>query len=185
MSEIHVTGLADLQKFLDQLPAKMERNVMRGALRSGAKVIEAQVKANVPVGAPGGRNKKIYGGYRGALRDSVRVTTRRKGGKVTASVKAGGKSKKTGADVYYAHMVEFGTAAHTITAKNRKGLSFGGLFFQSVQHPGARARPFMRPALDGQAQNAVVATAEYIKKRLATKQGLDTSGIEISIGEGE
>lgn len=184
MAEIHVTGLADLQKFLDQLPAKLEANVMRSALRMGAKVIEAQVKTNVPVGPPSGTNKKRYGGVVGALRDSVRVTTRRKRGKVTASVKAGGKTKR-GADVYYAHMVEFGTAAHTITAKNRKHLSFGGLFFQSVEHPGARARPFMRPALDGQAQNALVATAEYIKKRLATKHGLDTSGIEISIGEGE
>ena len=37
MSSIRVTGLADLQKFLDTLPAKMETNIMRGALRALAR----------------------------------------------------------------------------------------------------------------------------------------------------
>jgi hypothetical protein len=37
----------------------------------------------------------------------------------------------------------------------------------------------MRPALDGQSSAAVVAAGEYIKKRLATKHGLDTADINI------
>ena len=37
----------------------------------------------------------------------------------------------------------------------------------------------MRPALDSQATRAVVAAGEYIKRRLATKHGLDTSGVMI------
>jgi len=48
-----------------------------------------------------------------------------------------------------------------------------------VQHPGSRPKPFMRPALDGRAQDAVVAAAQYMKRRLATKNGLDTSSVEI------
>lgn len=167
MSEIVVKGLSDLQKFLDQLAPKVERNIMRGALRAGAKVIMKEAKVNVPVKS-------------GTLRDSIRLSVRARGGAVTASVKAGGKTKG-GGDAYYANMVEFGTAAHTITAKNRKYLSFGGLFFQSVDHPGAVAKPFMRPAFDSQAQNAVVAVGEYVKRRLATKHDLDTSDIEITI----
>lgn len=183
MSElIHVKGLAQLQKLLDEFAPKIQKNVMRGALRAGAKVIETAAKAGAPVGAPSGEGAKIYGGTAGALRDSVRVRTDSKGGKVTASVLAGGKRKR-GPDVFYARFVEYGTRPHTITAANRKGLSFGGLFFQSVDHPGARPRPFMRPALDTQAGAAVVAAGEYLKRRLATKHGLDTADITIEVEE--
>lgn len=176
---VHVKGLSELNAFMEQLVPKMERNVLRTGLRAGAKVIAEVAKGYVPVGPTSSENAKIYGGYAGALRDSIHVSTGARGGVVTGSVIAGGKNKKTGADVYYAHMVEYGTVPHTITAANRKGLSFGGLFFQSVQHPGARARPFMRPALDTQAQAAVIAVGEAIKERLATKEGLDTSAVLI------
>lgn len=179
MAEIHVTGLADLQKFLDTLPAKIERNVLRGALRAGAKVIEAQAKARAPVGQPSSENKRLYGGYAGALRDSIRVTTRIKGGRVTASIKAGGKNSKTKADVYYAHMVEFGTSAHNIAAHIGGWLSFMNIFVKSVNHPGAKPHPFMRPALDSQASNAVVAAADYMKQRLQSQHGIDTSSVVI------
>lgn len=37
----------------------------------------------------------------------------------------------------YAHLVEFGTEAHSLSGKQNAG-----------QHPGARAKPFMRPAFD-------------------------------------
>lgn len=180
MAETHVTGLAELQKFLDQLPAKIERNVMRGALRAGVNVIKNQARASAPVGQPSQENVRLYGGYAGALRDSIRVTTRVRGGRVTASVKAGGKNSRSRADVYYAHMIEFGTRAHFILPRKARGwLSFLSVFARKISHPGARPRPFMRPALDSQAQNAVIAAAEYMKKRLATKEGLDTGHIKI------
>lgn len=35
------------------------------------------------------------------------------------------------------------------------------------------------PALDAQANNGVLAAADYIKKRLATKNGLNTADIEL------
>jgi HK97 gp10 family phage protein len=141
---------------------------MRGALRAGAKVIEAEAKANVPVKS-------------GVLRDSIRVSARLKGRTVTASIKAGGKTKS--GDAFYAKFVEFGTAAHAIKGRNGGWLSFGGLFAKSIQHPGMQAKPFMRPALDAKASDAVVAVGNYIKKRL-TKQGLNTQGIEVT-GENE
>ena len=168
MSEIHIHGLAELQKMLDSIPAKLEANIMRGALRAGAKVIEAEAKANVPIAS-------------GVLRDSIRVSARRKGSTVTASIKAGGKTKS--GDAFYARFVEFGTAAHVIKGKVGGWLSFGGLFTKSVQHPGAKPQPFMRPALDAKAEQAIVAVGNYIKKRL-TKQGLNTQGIEVT-GENE
>jgi HK97 gp10 family phage protein len=178
--DVRVTGLKELQAFLDDLPQKMEKNIMRGALSAGARVIRDAAKVNAPVAPPNANNARKYGGYAGALRDSIRVSSRIKGGTVTASVKAGGKAGKSGrgADVFYAHMVEFGAAAHVITAKDGKALAFGGGVYKSVNHPGIKAKPFLRPALDGNAGAALVAVGEAIKKRL-TKQGIDTSDVEI------
>ena len=117
MSEVHVTGLADLQKFLDTLPAKLEANVMRGALRAGINDIKAAAFAACPVGPPSAQGKKRYKLYTGALRDSLRVSTKSRNGVVTASLKAGGKLKN-GADVWYAHFIEFsGAVPHLIKAR--------------------------------------------------------------------
>jgi len=160
MADVKVKGLADLNKFLQQLPAKVEQSVLRGALRAGANVVMVEAKANVPVDS-------------GQLRDGLKVSTSSRRGRVTAKVKA------TGKHAHIAPWLEYGTAAHKITAKKGKGLFFGGLFVKGVQHPGSRPKAFMRPALDGRAQDAVVAAAQYMKRRLATKNGLDTSSVEI------
>ncbi len=177
---INVKGLSDLQKFLDDLPVKMEKNIMRGALRAGCNIVKDEAVSLVPMGPPSSENTKIYGGYIGALRDSIRVGTRSKGGTVTAYVKAGGKTKR-GADVYYAHMFEYtGGRKHQIKAKpGHYLLVAGGHPIAEVSHPGFKATPFMRPALDREAQAAVIAAGNYIKDRLATKEGLDTSAITI------
>lgn len=180
MSEITVRGLSELQAFLDQLPAKIERNVLRGALRAGAKPVLEAAKAKAPVAPPSAKNERVYGLREGALRESLRISVKVRGGKVTASVKAGGGKK---GDVYYARFVEYGTRPHTIKARDGGALSFGGGFLRSVEHPGARPRPFLRPALDTRAADAVVAAGEYIKNRLATKHGLDTADIIIEVEE--
>lgn len=165
MAEISVSGLAELQRALDQLPAQMEANVLRGALRAGAKVQLDAARRGVPVQS-------------GALRDSLKISTRSKRGVVTATVRAGAKNKKTGADAFYAHFVEFGTARHFIKPKAAASLFFAGLFGDVVDHPGAKKRPFMRPALDSTLSSATQAVAEYIRKRLATKFGITVPGPE-------
>jgi HK97 gp10 family phage protein len=196
---IHVKGLQDLNTFLQMLPARVEANVLRGALYAGAKVIRDEAKALAPVAPPTAKNRRVYGGYAGALRDSIRAGAMldKKRGKVYAYVRAGshGKGRKgKGADAYYARWVEFGTAAHVIKARaggpsaaslNRRikkgSLRIGNAYVgASVMHPGARPRPFLRPALDGRARDAVVAAAVYMRKRLATKHGL-TQASEVEI----
>ena len=153
---VHVKGLAELQKLLDTLPAKMEANVMRSALRAGANVVLEEAKANVAVKS-------------GLLRDGLKVSTRSRRGVVSASVKA------TGKHAYVAKWVEYGTAAHRIIPKEAKSLFFGGIFAEGIDHPGASAKPFMRPALDTRAQDAIVAVGNQIKKRL-TKAGIEGAG---------
>ena len=168
MSEIHVTGLAALQKVLDELPQKLAKNVLRGGLRAGANVIQKQAKANIH--SVSGQRAK-----------SIKVSTNTKGGMVMAKVVAGRglgvKGKKPGNLPLW---LEYGTAPHIIRAKKGGGLALpDGSVVTEVMHPGQGPKPFLRPALDTQAGAAVVAAGNYIKNRLATKHGLDTADIEI------
>lgn len=155
----NIKGGKELFDLMQTLPIKLEKNILRGAMRAGAKVVLAEAKNNVPIKS-------------GELRNSLRISTNSKKGRVTASVKAGNKR------VWYSRLVEFGTAAHTISGKNG-ALSFGGFFAKSVEHPGARAKPFLRPALDARSNEAIKTIGDYINKRL-TKQGLNTADIEVN-----
>lgn len=162
-TQVQVKGLKELDKFLQQLPAKVEKNILRSALRAGANVVKEEAKARVPVDS-------------GLLRDGLKVSTRSRRGKVTATVKTTGKHG------FIAGWLEFGTAAHKIVGKAGGMLSFLGKFAKGVEHPGTRPRPFMRPALDAAAQKAVIAAGEQIRRRL-TKQGINAAGVELEAGE--
>jgi|VirMetMinimDraft_7_1064189.scaffolds.fasta_scaffold37040_4 HK97 gp10 family phage protein len=159
MSNVRVKGLSELNAALQTLPAKIEANVLRSAMRAGANVIKDEAKANVPVAT-------------GTLKAGIKVSTSNRRGTVTAKVKT------TGKHAYIAKWLEYGTAAHRIVSKG-KGLNIGGVVVRSVDHPGISPRPFLRPALDSKAQQAVVAVGNAIKKRLATKHGIDTADIEV------
>lgn len=187
---IHVKGLAELQKMLDTLPVKIERNVLRGSLRAGMSVIKPVAQSNLH-------------SMSGEI--SLKIGTRSRGGTVTANLKA--RSARNGIPNNLPIWIEYGTKAHFIsvaeeekpinlrrsarlmrvvrasmTTVNRaiRSLKISGHFVgPTVHHPGARPRPWMRPALDSQAQAAVIAAAEYMKKRLATKEGLNTADIVI------
>lgn len=175
MTEVVIKGLSDLQKALDTLPAKIEQNVMRGALRAGAKLIQGEARQLVPIGAPSARNAAIYGGRRGLLQESIRIKTRARQGTVTSKVVAGGKVKG-GGDAYYGFMVEkTGAKPHIIKARKGGKLSFGGGVHSSVAHPGFKAHPFMVPAFDSKGHQAVVAASDYIRTRLADKHGIDVA----------
>lgn len=172
MSNFHIKGGAELDRLLQTLAPKLEKNIMRSALAAGARVIAKEAKANAPVGQPSNVNAKLYGGYPGALRDGVRVTTGfTKTGTAYASVKAGGKTKK-GADVFYAHIVEYGARRHMIKPRAKK-MKIGNQFIAgAVTHPGVAPRPFMRPAVDTKLPEALLAVTMQIRKRLA-KEGID------------
>lgn len=166
MFDVKLKGFAELQKALSELPDKIERNIVRSALRAAAKVTADEAKRQVPVKS-------------GKLRDSIRVTTKIVNGRPTASVRVGGNKK---GQPFYAHLVEFGAKAHFIKPKRAKSLFVAGVLRDGVQHPGARKHPFMRPALDASHQRAVLAFGEAVKKRL-TKQGIETP--DLAVGDEE
>lgn len=147
MSELSILGLKELDAALQELPAKLEKNILRGAMRAGAKVMLDAARQQVPVRT-------------GALRDSLTVRSGYQRGRVTGTVRAGNSK------VYYAHMVEFGTAKHFIKPKTARSLFIAGLFRDGVDHPGARSRPFMRPAFDSSSPAAIEAMAEYLRERI-------------------
>ena len=164
-SSVEIKGLAELDKLLKDLPAKIEGNVMRGALRAGQKTMME------------------------AVEKSIRIRFNRKSmkrGWINSYLIAGN------ADAYYAHMVEYGTAAHFISVKkeaaparmtrrgiksygistinkmvNRGSLMIGKNFIgQSVSHPGGKPKPFMRHAFDANSDKSLNAMVEYMKKRI-------------------
>lgn len=157
---ISVSGLADLQKMLDELPAKIEANIMRGALRQGANVYRDRARAAAPVGKTG------------RLRKSIKVKTNVKRGKATSQVVAGG------GDVFYAKFVEFGTASfyegtgrtvgapYKIKPTVRKAMKFGDVFTEYSVHEGVRPTGFMRKAFDGGTHEVIEQVADYVRMRI-------------------
>ena len=159
MSDESITGGRELDDFLRTLSVKVEKNIMRSALRQGANAFKDFVKAGIPVD-------------QGDLRRSVRVSTRAKGGRVIASLRVGNKR------AWYGPMVEFGTKAHRINPKRAKALAIAGFPVRGVDHPGARAKPFMRPAFDSKSRAALDAVAAQIRARL-TAEGINTLAPEV------
>jgi HK97 gp10 family phage protein len=149
-----ISGGAALDALLQTLPTKVEKNIMRSALRAGAKVFLEEVKQNIPYDT-------------GTLRASARITTRGRAGAVTASVKVGNRQ------AFYANMVEFGTRPHKIVAPRGHSLNVNGQEVRSVDHPGIRPHPFARPAAEHRFREAVAAVQAKVRQRL-TKLGLET-----------
>lgn len=150
----NITGGAELQAALSSLPAKIEKNIMRAAVRAGAAVLRAEARTNAPVAT-------------GALKKSIRISSKAKGGKINVTVKAGGKLAP------HAYLVEYGTRPHQIKPGEAEALSVGGTVVGGVMHPGSQPKPFMRPAFDAKAQEAIEAVSAKIRERL-TQQGINT-----------
>lgn len=166
MANINVKGLRELDLMLKQLPAKIEKNVLRGALRAGQKVFADAAKSNLR------QNGSVDSGE---LEKSVRIRFKKQSerfGYIRSYVMAGNTK------AYYAHWVEYGTAtyysgsgrtvggAYEITPKVAGSLFIGGLLRESVMHPGIRPQPFMRPAVDQNTDVALNKVAEYMQKRI-------------------
>lgn len=154
MNDQVIVGGRELDALLQTLSPKIEKNIMRGALRAGAVEIRDEIKQRAPVAS-------------GDLKKSIRVTSRTQKGRVSASAKVGD------AKAWYAHLVEFGTRPHIIKAKPGRAMRFAGTTTAQVSHPGIAGRPFIRPAADEATPRALQEVTKYIRRRL-TNQGINT-----------
>ena len=162
-NETTVHGLKELHQMLQQLPVRIERNIMRGAIRAGANVFRDAARLAAPVDD-------------GVLKRSIKTGS--------SKVTKGTVTVNVGTDLYYARMVEFGTASYytgngrsvrkpyqipklSKTGKrNKKALKFGNVIVNSVTHPGIRPQPFMRKAFDGSSGDVIQQFATYVAQRL-------------------
>lgn len=163
-----VTGKAGLDAVLAALPAQLEQKILKGAMRAAGTVIAEEAQANAV-------SKEI----------EVKVRVRSEPGVITARVEVA----KGG---YLAWWQEHGIAAHLIAVRDERdrggrtikrinslvregSLKIGGNFVgKVVEHPGVKAKPFMRTALDKKEGDAMEAAARFVAAQL-TKQGPSSS----------
>jgi len=93
MNDVEIIGMEDVLKKLKVLPAKVQKNVLTGAIRASAKPIIKEAKRLVPVDS-------------GTLKKSIGIRKRRSRDKNIIHFSVAPLSKKDG---WYGRFVEFGT----------------------------------------------------------------------------
>lgn len=173
---IPVTGLAELDKFLSVLPKNMQTGAYRAALTAAARPIRDEARLRAPKDS-------------GKMAKGIRSGSPRKNQDGTFSISI----SSSGQHGFLALFHEYGTNPHYITAGSSnlsarmltrnagnggtsdiesQTLVINGQFVTgAVMHPGQPARPFMRPALDIKADEAVAAFAARIRAYLEGKTG--------------
>lgn len=146
-------GLSHVRAVLDHLGAKLESKVIVQAMRQAMKPVLQSAKANAPVAS-------------GELRNSLRIVTQRarKRRNILRVGVVPGRKWFTG-DAYYAGFVEFGFQKAPVirvngqlkSAKNKRREGY-------TEVP---ARPFLRPALDSNAENVKTIFRQQVQSRAA------------------
>jgi HK97 gp10 family phage protein len=141
METVSIAGLSDLEKKLEDFSDRVARNILSGAIRAGAVVIQDEAKRIAPVA-----KEKHYQWKNGKKRVVVIPGNTRKNIKVR---RAPAKSKTqpveywcyVGQKAWYWKFLEFGTAKMA-------------------------ARPFMRPAFEAKKKEALDRIKEYLAARI-------------------
>lgn len=181
MSERYVTGLDETLAVLSQFPAQMERAAVRQGMTAAARVIRDEARLRAP--------KKT-----GLMAKAIRSGSPRRmaDGTYSVSVRLTGNNH-----AFLGLFHEYGTSPHFITAGDsdqsarrltqaarREGSSdvgeqalvINGNFVRgAVMHPGTAPRPFMRPALDIKAEEAVDALGDKIKDYVNSYTGFQSA----------
>lgn len=172
--EFPVTGLKELDAYLSALPKNMQTGAYRAGLTAAAAVIRDEARMRAP--------KRT-----GAFSKSIRSGSARKNADGTFSITVGPRGKRGFLGVFH----EYGVRPHYIArtgkgegrvairnAKDGKGTIKGGAMkigdeFVSgiILHPGFAPQPFLRPALDIKADEAVQAFAARIREYIEGKTG--------------
>lgn len=183
--QVSVKGLRELDRFLSALPKNMQQNAYGAGLRAAAKVVVTEARIRAPK-ASGKMAKAIKSG-------SVR---RNADGHMAISVRLDPRGND---HAFLGLFHEYGVAPHYINAGNadvsarkltqsvRRGgddagadvlVINGSLVSGAVLHPGHAAQPFLRPALDIRADEAVRAFAGAVKGYLEGKTGFIAPGLD-------
>lgn len=147
--DFEVKGLKELDEALKKLPEHLQKRAMKEAFVAGGGVIQQTAQAIV--------DRKT-----GNLARAIELKFIPDLGNGNGGVAIYVNRKKA----WYGRLVEFGTAPHTIRARRAKSLKIGDTYVKDVQHPGAAAKPFMRPAFDNKKNTAVNVIAVTLRKAI-------------------
>ena len=163
-------GGAAVRRYIAQLPAELERTVLRGAARAGGKVL-----------VDGAKERSI------SSDDDDAIVMKRKSepGRITVII-----TVEKGWARSVANWLEYGTDAHFISvakeerggksvarinATDKRSMIIGGKFVgDTVFHPGAKPHPFLRPTLDIDGPKAVAEAQNFINAHV-TPSGIIAS----------
>lgn len=147
-NDTKLIGFDDLNFYLKTFTGKIEKKILKTALSAGAIVIKKQAKKNVAVKS-------------GTLKRAIKHKRLKEARPTVRIFVATGRGQKN--DGWYAHIIEGGARPHVITPRKGSALSFGGGSVKSVNHPGIKAMPFMRPAFESKYKEAVIATGNKMR----------------------
>jgi HK97 gp10 family phage protein len=161
-----IKGGKELDALLQKLPIEVEQKILRNGLNAGAKVIRDEARRLAP-------HKS------GAMANSIKTASSldQNAGQVVVKVRLRGRH------AFLGYFMEYGVLPHMIWVKSKMSLVINGVAIgRQVMHPGFAARPFMRPALDAKAQEAVQVVGDYMSRYL-TWGTITAPKVEVDVQE--
>ena len=169
-----VSGLKQLDAYLAALPMNLQKNAIRAGLTAAARPVRDEARNLAPKSS-------------GAMARAIRTGSPRQNQDGTFSVSISLKGPHSFLGLFH----EYGVSPHLIAStgsgegrvavrkaaqgKGKVGakvMKIGDDFVSGIiQHPGHRAHPFMRPALDAKADEAVRAFADRVRSYIEGKTG--------------
>lgn len=147
--KFRLNGLDELSEALEQLPKALGDRILKRALTQAAEPVVEYAKSSAS-----------FVDRSGKLRDSIGVRPMKR--------KRYGSEVSIGPNAPHAHLVEFGTEAHRIDAAPGSVLrNVNTVFGMEVEHPGARPRPFFRPAWEVKGSTVLADLKVYVWNELA------------------
>lgn len=140
MTDVKLEGVDELRKLMKALPKRMEKNVLRTALRGSAAVVRDEARNNVPPNMT-------------TLRKAITIQSSR-GTRGIVRLKVGWtKGRNARYDAWYGHFFEQGADPHDISPRTGEALRFsvgGQVVFRPVvkRHPGIPAIHFLQRGFD-------------------------------------
>lgn len=162
---IALKGGKELEQFLSAFPAKLQKGAVRAGVTAAAKVLRTEARLQAPKDT-------------GKFAKSIRSSSSRVNQDGTVSIRVFVDRKKPHG--WLGPMIEYGIAPHDITIKPGKAGKLGDEFVSgTISHPGVVAQPFLRPALDLKAGEAIEAFGVRIRDYLKDKTGFSAPVLEV------
>jgi len=164
--QVKVAGLDEIRKNLEDLPVRIQRNVMRGAVRAGAKVLQKTAARKARVSTRAGP----YSRGKGRLADNVVISTKRaRGDEMIAGIaiqhrsyvyqhrlRSGKVVTRNYDPARIWHFIEFGTNPRKPKKFKKKQRNLGFV----------AERPFIRTTIREEADSVLRAMQAYASKRI-------------------